>query len=98
MDVGGAPGVLVVAPWVSAGFDGDEPVPPVPVGQATAGAGEVRVERRTVGVLGIHISAGGMGLPHLHQRVTHRVSVAVDDATADDDPLAERLSFMLAGH
>src|SRR5712691_7987584 len=44
MDVGRAPGVLVVAPWVSTGFDCDEPVCPFPVGQATARAGEVRVE------------------------------------------------------
>src|SRR5260370_41454009 len=95
MDVRGAPGVLVVPQWISAGFDSDEPVPPLPIGQAAAGAGEVRVERRGVVVYRVDIPPGGVGLPYLHQRVSHRVAVAVDDATADDHPFAERLSIML---
>src|SRR6266446_6459239 len=95
MDVRRAPGVLVIAPWVSARFDGDEPVPPLPIGQAAAGANEVRVERRGVVVLRVHVSPGGVGLPPLYQRVTHRAAVAVDDAAADDDPFAERLAIML---
>src|SRR5260370_16843988 len=95
MDLRRAPGVLVSAPRISAGFDGYEPVPPLPIGQAAAGAGEVRVERRWVVVHRVHVSPGGVGLPHLDQCVTHRLAVAVDDAAADDDPFAERLAIML---
>src|ERR1700724_235860 len=95
MDVRGAPRVLVVAPWVSARFDGDEPISTLAVGQATAGACEVRVERRGMIVHRVYVSPGRVALPHLDQRVTHCTPVAVDDAAADGDSLPKRLPFVL---
>ena len=44
----GPPGVVVVAPGIGAGADGDEAVAALVVGQGAAAAGEVRVERRVV--------------------------------------------------
>src|ERR1700682_5657884 len=95
MDVSWAPGVLMVAPGVSAGLDGDETISPLVVGQAAAGAGEIRVERRGVVIRRVNISPGGVGLPHLDQRGADWVPIAVDDAAANHDPLAERLSIVL---
>ncbi len=70
------------------GLTVDEPVPAVVVGQAAPGAGEVRVERRVVGVDLVPVAAGGVGLPDLDQLPAQRLAVAPEDAAADDDPLA----------
>ena len=59
-----------------------------------AGAGEVRIERGRVLVDLVEVAAGGVGLPDLEQRVPHRPAVVVEDASRDDDPLAERLAGM----
>src|ERR1700754_3359422 len=45
VDVGRAPGVASVIRAVAAGHDGGEAVPPVGVGEAAPGAGEIGVER-----------------------------------------------------
>src|ERR1700693_2985185 len=105
MDVGGAPRVLVVTPWIGARLDRDESIAPLAVGQAAAGAGEVRIERRRVGALPINLTPGrggaavrsnvppeGVALPHLDQRVTRRAPVAVEHPAADVDPLTQRLA------
>src|SRR5450759_3374130 len=97
MDVGGAPRVLVVTPRIGAGLDGDESIAPFAVGQAPAGAGEVRIERRCVRVHRIHVTPRGVGLPHLDECGTHRAPVAVEHPPADDDPLPQRLAGVLAG-
>ena len=40
----------------------------------------------------VEIAAGRVGLPDLEQRVPYRPAVVVEDATGDDDPLAERFA------
>src|SRR4029079_3654380 len=96
VDVLGAPCVLVVAPGVRARLDRHEPVAAVGVGTATAGAGEVRVERRGVLVDLVAVASARIGLPDLDQRASDRPPVLVEDPPGDGDPLADPLRPMLA--
>ena len=93
MDVGGAPGVVRVAPWIGAGLDGEEPVLALVVGDQTAVAGEIGIERRVVDVAVVKIPARGVALPDLHQRVRDRSAILVEKASGHDDPLALRLAL-----
>jgi hypothetical protein len=43
----------------------------------------------------VNVSPGGVGLPHLHERVTHGASITIDDAAAYDDPFAQWLAVVL---
>ena len=96
MDVRGPPCVVVVAPGVGAGLDGDELVAAVPVGHGPAAAGEVRVDRRGPGVPAVAVAPGGVRLPDLHQRVADRAAVGVEQPPGDGDPLADRHLVVLA--
>jgi hypothetical protein len=73
----GRQALWLVAPGVRAGLDGGERVPSRVVGQAAAGAGEVRVQWRGVLVALVHVPTGRVGLPDLHQLPPHRAAVAV---------------------
>src|SRR3989442_13416112 len=87
---GGAPRVRVVCQGIRAGLDCGEAVASLGVGQAAAGAGEVRVERRGMLVTVVDVPAGGIRLPDLDERVPDGPPVALEHAAADEDPLAER--------
>src|SRR6185312_16010587 len=76
-------------------LDRHEPVAAVGVGTATAGAGEVRVERRGVLVDLVAVASARIGLPDLDQRASDRPPVLVEDPPGDGDPLADRLARML---
>jgi hypothetical protein len=93
----GPPGVQVVAPWVGARLDRDEPVAALAVGQAPAGAVEVGVERGVVVVDAVVVAAGRVGLPDLQERVRDRPPVGIEDPAGEDDPLAERGGAVAAG-
>src|SRR5918994_1068827 len=43
------------------------------------------------------IASCGVGLPDLHEAALYRASVAIEDASRNDDPLTQRLAGMLAG-
>src|SRR5574341_400876 len=86
MDVGGPPGVVVVAPRVFPGPDGD----------GAAGTREVRVDGGVVLVGLVRVAARGVRLPDLDQRVRHGLAALVEHAAADDDALAERIALVLA--
>ena len=73
VDVRRPPRVRVVAPRIRARLDRDEAVAAVVVGQAAAGAGEVRVERRRVLVDVVVVAAGRVRLPDLDERAADRV-------------------------
>ena len=45
----------------------------------------------------VDVAAGGVGLPDLYQAVSDGTAVAIRDASRDDDALAQRLAFVLAG-
>ncbi|MNO75018.1 hypothetical protein D3C76_660420 [compost metagenome] len=89
MDVRRAPVIRAVAPWVRAGLDGAEAVVAVAVGQATANATEVRVQRGQVAVVLVPVAAAGVGLPHFYQGVGHRFAVLVDNPAGNDDALTD---------
>src|SRR5262245_28377586 len=96
MDVRRAPGVVVVTPGIFARTDRGEAVAALAIGQSAPAAGEIRVERSVVLVGRMGIAAGGVGLPDLDQRVRHRLAVLVQYSAAYDDPLADRLPFVLS--
>ena len=85
----------MIAPGICARLDGDEPIAPVVVGDAASCAGEVRVERGVVVVDLVRVPPGSIRLPDLDQLTAERLAVAPEDAAADDDPLAERLTLVL---
>ncbi len=95
VDVGGAPGVVVVLPWVGPGLDRAEGVPAVVVGEGAAGPGEVRVDRRRVLVALVDVATGGIGLPDLDELVAHRASVTVEHPARDHDAFPDRFTVVL---
>jgi hypothetical protein len=92
VDVRRPPGIVMVVPRVRTGLDGREGVPARVVGQAAAGAREVRVERRGVLVTLVHVPAGRVGLPDLHQLAPDRPAVTVQHAAAYHDARPDRLT------
>ena len=87
---------MVIAPGVGAGLDGDEAIIAGGIALGTAGAGEIRIERRGVLVADVNVAPAGIGLPYLDQRVRHAAAVLVKHMAVHDDALAERLAGVLA--
>src|SRR5918994_3077151 len=96
MDVRRPPGVVVVAPRILAGPDGDEAVASLGIGNGAPRAREVRIERRVVLIGLVRIAAGRIRLPDLDQRVPHRLAVLIEYPAADYDALADRRALVLA--
>src|SRR3546814_5450720 len=90
MDMRRPPRIVMIAPGIGAGLDGDEAIAPRVVGHHPARAGEVRVERRVMLVPRVDVAAAGIGLPDLHQGPRHRAAVFVEHAAAHDNALAKR--------
>src|SRR5690606_17507527 len=70
---------------------------PLGIGDEPAGTGEIRIERRIVLIDAVVVPAGRVRLPYLHQDVRNRFAVLVEYASADEDPLAQRLALVLRG-
>src|SRR5229473_794052 len=96
MNMGGAPGVVGVAPRIGAGLDRQEAIGALLVGGHLSGAGKIRIERRVMLIALVDIAAGGVALPELDQGPCHRLAVLIAHAAGHDDPLAQRLAFVLA--
>src|SRR5208337_1082994 len=92
-----APGVVMIAPRIRAGTNGDETVAALFVSEGLPHASEIGIERSIVLIHFVQITSGGIGLPNLHQRMSDRAAIFIHKAAADDDALAERLAFVLAG-
>ena len=58
----------------------------------SADAGEMRIERRLVLVLGVSVAAGGIRLPNFDHGVGNRAAVFVEHAAGHDDSLAESVA------
>ena len=97
MDVRGPPRVVLIAPRVSAGLDGDKAIAALGVAESAAKSGEIGIERRGVFVATVAIAAGRVCLPDLDQRMRNRPIVFVDHAAAHNDALAERFTLVLLG-
>src|ERR1700727_1306299 len=97
MNMRRAPGVVMVAPWIGAGLDRDEPVIAIGIGSRAASTSEIRIERRRVLVNDVDVTAAGIGLPDFQQRIGHRAAVFVPYMAVDDDAFAQWLAGMLDG-
>src|SRR5262245_40955302 len=93
--MGGTPRVVVIEPWIRTRFDSYEPILPGLISQGAASASEIRIQRSGMLVLGMSVAACGVRLPNLDERTRHRASVTVENASADDDPLAQRFARVL---
>src|SRR5216684_2893354 len=96
MNVRGAPGILVISPWVRARSDRHETVRTLIVRQQSTAAGEIWIERRGMIVELMAITSCGVCLPQFDQRPANWMAVIVDNFPAHDDPFAERFTCMLA--
>jgi len=94
MDMGRSPGVVMVAPGVSAWANGGEAVLAILIGQTAAGPAKVGVERRVVLIDPVEVAAAGVGLPNLDQGIGNRAIVFIQHAAGDDDPLANHLTVL----
>lgn len=87
MDVFGPPGVVMIAPGIRTGLDGDEAVVALAVRDATSRPGEIGVQGRVVLIDLMDITPGGVALPNFDQRVGHRPAVLVGHfSTAERSP------------
>ena len=66
-----------------------KPVAPVLVRDHASAAAEIRVDGCEIGFLLMPIAAARIGLPEFEQRAWNRAGVLVENATIDDDPLAD---------
>ena len=97
MNMRGAPGVVMIAPGIGAGANGDEAKISVFISEHVPGAGKVRIERSVMLVYGVVVTPGGIGLPDFDESVGDGASVFIEYAAADDDALAERGCGVLLG-
>src|SRR5215469_1611391 len=92
-----APGVVVVAPGIFAGTDGDETIVTVCVGQCVAAASEIGVERRVVLIHFVLVTPCGVRLPNFHHGVRGGSPVFIENPPANDDALPKWFAAMLFG-
>src|SRR6185503_9549341 len=83
------PGVVMIAPRVMSWLDRHEPIAALFVGKGPAGSREVRIQRRVMRVDFVCVAPTRIGLPDLDKGARQRTSVVVEDASFDDDPLAD---------
>src|SRR5258706_7801491 len=98
MNVRGAPGILVIWPWVRARSDRHETVRSLIVRQQSTAAGKIGIERGGMTVELMAITSCGVCLPQFDQRVANWTTVFVHDLAADHDSFTERFTFMLTRH
>src|SRR5271165_7520872 len=89
------PRIVVIAPRIRSRLDGHKCVAAVCVRHRSAGAGEVGIEWRRVGVLGMRVASRSVRLPDFDQAVRHRVAISVQYATTHDDAFSQRITPML---
>src|SRR5208283_1954687 len=95
MDVLGPPSVVVIAPGIRAGPDGDETVAAFVIREGLTHSREIGIERSVMLVRFVQITPGGVGLPNFHQRIRHGPAISIQQPAADNDALAQRLTFVL---
>src|SRR6516162_7481453 len=91
------PGIVRVAPGISAGLDRQEAIRTVGAGHHLSLAEEIFIERRIVLIRLMAIAPGRVRLPELDQRARHRTAILVEDASRDDDAFADGLALALLG-
>src|SRR5258708_22177443 len=94
MDMGGPPGIVVIAPGIRAGTNGNEAITAFSVRDRVAPTAKIRIKRSIVLIHFVKIPARSVSLPNLDQRVGKRAIVLVEDAAPNDDALAKRMACM----
>ena len=84
------PCVVVIAPGIGPGLDGLEPVITVFVGDGTALASEIRIERGIIGVNFVAVASRSIGLPDFHQRASNRPAIFVKYPAVHVDAFSKR--------
>lgn len=97
MDVRRAPRIVVISPRVTAWLYRHEPITAVLIRQRVATTCKARIQRSIVLIAGMQVPPGSVRLPEFYQRVRDGSRIFIEYAAAHDDPLSQRLSFMLAG-
>src|SRR6266571_1777238 len=92
MDVGRSPGVGVVLPGIRPRTNRQEAVDPILIRQTAAHAQEMRIERPRPLIPFVEVTAGGIGLPDLQERVRHRSPTVVEHAAGHNDALSNSLA------
>ena len=89
VQVGRAPGVGVVAPWVGTGADRREAI--APSASVRQRPSPVKLGSSVPGQLSLDVAvaARGVGLPQLDERAGDRSAAGVEQPSGDDDPLAD---------
>ena len=82
----------MISPRICAGFDGEKAVLAFIIRNRAPGAEKIGIERRGMIIAGVAVPPGGVGLPHLDERLAHRPAVFIEHPARYDDPLAERFT------
>src|SRR6185369_1640435 len=90
VNMGRPPRVVVIAPRVGAGSEGEKPILAALVGEHAAGAGEIGIERGVVLIDVVDVASAGVGLPDFEQGVGYRPAGVIENPAGHDDALADR--------
>ena len=96
VNVGGAPGVVMIAPGICARANGEKTIAAFGIGDGVASTSEMGVQRGVVLIVFVEIAASRVSLPELDERVRDGTEIFVKDLAADDDTFAERGAAGLA--
>ncbi len=91
------PRVRMIEPRIGAGLDREITIFTLLIGHAASRADEIRIQRRIMLVDGMMITAGGVRLPNLDERIWHWPSPFLQHASDDNDPLAHRFFVRTGG-
>ena len=97
MNMRGTPRVVMVMPWIGTRLDGHKTIMTIRVTQRAAKTGEVRVQRRTMLIAPVPITARRIGLPTFDLGVRHWPIVFIEHTTTDDDAFTHWLAVVLQG-
>src|SRR5271154_1234055 len=86
------PRIVMIAPWIGTRLDAHKAIRAAIVGDHSADAGEVRIERRLVPISGVSVAARGIRLPDFDHGVRNRAAVFIEYAAGHHDALAESLA------
>ena len=95
MNVGRSPGIVVVIPWVRAGFDRHKLIAAVGIGQGSSRPCEIWIERGEVFVLFMAITSGSIGLPDFQQGVRNWPATITEHASRHNHAFAEWFTRVL---
>src|SRR5689334_5546620 len=78
----------MIEPGIGARFDRQISIFALVVGDATTGAGKVRIERRVVLIHRVVVTPRGVGLPYFDQGIRYRTLVFIQHTPDHNDALA----------